>query len=142
MYSDRARDEETLRILYSDFYSKPTSSSMEQVARSILAPDWRGYGGNLGAGVTLDQMIAIYRRFGVAVPDLRVTPLAILHEGGQFVVRSRLSGSPTAEFLGVAPTGKGFSILSIDIHAFEDGRIIETYHIEDWFSAVRQLQPE
>ncbi len=139
-YSDRVRDEETLRILYSEFYSKPASDSMEVVARSIMAPDWRGYGDSSGYGMTLDQMIATYREFGAAAPDLRVAPLAILHESGQFVVRSRLEATPAADFLGVAPSGRGFAILTIDIHAFENGRIVETYHVEDWAGAIRQLR--
>jgi len=54
-----------------------------------------------------------------------------------FVVRGRASGTPQGPLFGV--DGKGFDIMSIDIHRVQDGRIVESYHVEDWAGALRQL---
>jgi len=40
---------------------------------------------------------------------------------------------------GVDGKGKGFDILTIDIHTLEGGKIIRSYHVEDWAGALRQL---
>jgi hypothetical protein len=29
--------------------------------------------------------------------------------------------------------------MSIDVHTIRDGRIVRSYHVEDWMGAVRQL---
>ena len=31
------------------------------------------------------------------------------------------------------------TIRAIDIHEFKDGKIVRTWHCEDWFSGLRQL---
>jgi hypothetical protein len=30
--------------------------------------------------------------------------------------------------------------MSIDVHTVEGGRIVRTYHVEDWAGAIRQLR--
>jgi hypothetical protein len=38
-----------------------------------------------------------------------------------------------------ATPGKSFSIMSIDVHTIEGGKMVHSYHIEDWIGATRQL---
>jgi predicted ester cyclase len=54
-------------------------------------------------------------------------------------VRGEATGTPAGEFMGAAPTGKSFKMMSIDVHTLEGGKMVRTYHIEDWLGAVRQL---
>ena len=54
-------------------------------------------------------------------------------------MRGEASGTPVAPLYDVQPTGKGFKIMSIDIHTIEGGRIVRTYHLEDWAGAMRQV---
>lgn len=51
---------------------------------------------------------------------------------GRVVVRGHASGTPVGELFGVPPSGRRFEILSLDVHTVEDGRIVRTWHIEDW----------
>jgi len=41
--------------------------------------------------------------------------------------------------MGAAHSGKSFKLMSIDVHTLEGGKMVRTYHIEDWLGAVRQL---
>ena len=41
---------------------------------------------------------------------------------------------------GIDGEGKSFDILTIDIHTIEEGKIVRTYHVEDWTGALRQLK--
>ena len=60
-------------------------------------------------------------------------------DGDTFVVRSRATGTPVAPFFGVDGQGRSFDIMTIDIHELEDGKIVRTYHVEDWAGALQQL---
>ena len=53
-------------------------------------------------------------------------------------MRGEASVTPVALY-DVQPTGKGFKIMSIDIHTIEGGKIVCSYHIEDWIGAMRQV---
>ena len=59
--------------------------------------------------------------------------------GNEVIVRGEASGTPVAPLYDVEPTGKGFKIMSIDIHTIEGGKIVRSYHIEDWAGAMRQV---
>jgi len=41
--------------------------------------------------------------------------------------------------MGAPHTGKSFKLMSIDVHTLEGGKMVRSYHIEDWLGAVRQL---
>ena len=63
-----------------------------------------------------------------------------MHESGAFVtVHSRATGTPVAPFFGVDGEGRSFDIRTTDIHKIADGKIVRSYHGEDWASALRQL---
>ena len=57
-------------------------------------------------------------------------------------MRNQGFGTPARPFMGVAPTGHSFDIMLIDIHTVRDGRIVRSYHVEDWAGAVRQLRAQ
>lgn len=48
-------------------------------------------------------------------------------------------GTPVAPLFGVNGEGRGFDILTIDIHELEDGVIVRTYRVEDSAGAIQQL---
>ena len=54
-------------------------------------------------------------------------------------VRGEATGTPSAEFMGTPHSGKSFRVMSIDVHTIEGGKIVHSYHIEDWIGATRQL---
>ena len=80
-----------------------------------------------------------------ALPDLAHVQEAVVVEptpdgGALAAVRSRLAGTHRGAFLGVAPTGRPVAIRTMDMHRVgPDGRIAETWHLEDFFGLFRQL---
>lgn len=137
-----ADDRATVTKLYTDFFSMPTSTALPDVAAEVLAPDWKSYGDYSGHANTPEGLIKLFAGIGASVPDLKLEVVEILQDGNRFVVRSRMTGTPVGEFFGMAPTGKSFTIMAIDIHTIVDGKIAESYHIEDWAGAMRQLAAE
>ncbi len=135
-----ADDLDVVKSFYADLLTTPADATGDMV-RSVVSEDWvsiptpRGGPGAEGLAKTLAG-------FGGVIPDLQWTPQEILQDGNRYIVRSIATGTPAVAFLGVEPTGKSFEIMSIDIHTVEDGKIVQSYHVEEWLSAKYQLQAE
>lgn len=76
--------------------------------------------------------------FFTAFPDLHVTNEQIVAQGNLVVVRSTLSGTQRGEFSGMAPSGKPFSIMVMDMHELHNGKITRTWHVESWLGMMFQ----
>lgn len=63
----------------------------------------------------------------------------MLVDGDRVIVRGEATGTPAGPFFGVPHGGKSFRIMSIDIHTVKDGKLVTSYHVEDWATAMRQL---
>ena len=71
--------------------------------------------------------------------DLKVTIQETLQDGNKIIVRSEISGTQKAPFMGVLPKNQKLLIQAIDIHEFKDGKIVRTWHSEDWMTGLHQL---
>ena len=74
-----------------------------------------------------------------SVPDLKWQIKDVLVSGNEVTVRGEATGSPSGEFFGAPHTGKSFKVMSIDVHTLQNGKMVRSWHIEDWMGAVRQL---
>lgn len=72
-------------------------------------------------------------------PDLTISVNEIVIEGDLAVARSTLSATHAGPMFGVPATGIRFEIMTMDMHRFEGDRIAETWHVEDWLSALGQI---
>jgi predicted ester cyclase len=64
----------------------------------------------------------------------------ILEDGNKVVVRSEISGTQKGAFLGFPSRNRKLVIQAIDIHELKDGKIIRTWHSEDWMTGFHQLE--
>jgi predicted ester cyclase len=108
------------------------------VLRQATAPDWVSCGANDVCGAR-EQVIAAIAGRHKAIPDLKWEIKEVLVSGNRVTVRGEATGTPAGEFMGVPHGGKSFKLMSIDVHTVEGGKIVRSYHIEDWLGAVRQL---
>jgi len=72
-------------------------------------------------------------------PDLKLTIEDILQDGNKVVVRARMAGTQKQPFMSFPSKNRKMDIQVVDIHEFKDGKIIRTWHTEDWMSGLRQL---
>ena len=108
------------------------------VLRQATAQDWVSCGANDVCGAR-DQVIAAIAGRHKAIPDLKWEIKEVLVAGNRVTVRGEATGTPAGEFMGVPHGGKSFKLMSIDVHTIEGGKIVRSYHVEDWLGAVRQL---
>lgn len=74
-----------------------------------------------------------------AFPDLAVTIEEILQEGNKVIVRSAITGTQRETFMGFPAKNRTMTIQAIDIHEFTGGKIVRTWHTEDWLTGLHQL---
>jgi steroid delta-isomerase-like uncharacterized protein len=74
-----------------------------------------------------------------AFPDFAIKVDDVLQDGDKVVVRSTISATLRGPFLGFPPTGRSMKIQAVDIHEFKNGKIIRTWHTEDWMTGLREL---
>ena len=136
-----AEDVDVVERFYSDLLTTPADVTMNDVT-SVVADDWISTPTPRG-GLGAEGMFKTLQGFGAIIPDLTWEPQEILQDGNTYIVRGRATGTPVAPFFGIdPPTGKSFDIMSIDIHTVEDGKIVKSYHIEEWAQAIQQLTAE
>jgi predicted ester cyclase len=132
---------EAARASVAPFYKALNAASAKDSAdliRQVTAPEWVSCRSN-DACNSRDEVIAGVGARQRSVPDLKWEIKEVLVSGNQVTVRGEATGTPSGEFFGAAPTGKSFKIMSIDVHTIEGGKMVRSYHIEDWIGAVRQL---
>lgn len=63
----------------------------------------------------------------------------VVAEGNKVAVRMTITGIHRGRFLGVNATGHTIRIQAIDIHQIQNGKIVRTWHVEDWATALSQM---
>ena len=133
-----ADDKATMQKFY-DFLSNPGSKTHAAAFKASVTDDWQSIGNYSGKNKSRAKFLAQVGGFGKLIPDLNWAVEDMIQEGGKVVVRGRATGTPKGPLFGVDGKGKKFDILTIDIHTIKDGKIVKTYHVEDWAGALRQL---
>lgn len=132
------------RGLIESFYAKVLtaggSADPAGEAERILAPEWRSIGNYSGQDKDRATFLKQVGGFFALMPDLTWKIEEIISSGDRHVVRSRAKGTPKGPFMGMETNGKGFEIMTIDIHTVQGGKVIRTHHVEDWAGAMGQLR--
>ena len=122
------------RAFYDPFRTGDTSTYA-----TILADDWMDIpladGQEQGPAGMPDQIAG----FRYVMPDYTVTHEDIIVAGDRAVVRNTVSGTHQGAFLGIEPTGRRIEMRTIDIHQIRDGKIVTTWHLEDFAGLMAQL---
>jgi predicted ester cyclase len=133
-----ADNADTVQTFY-DLLSNPGSETHAAAFVNATAETWKSVGDYSGSNKSRDAFLGQVGGFARLLPDLN-WEIQELHESGDFItVRSRATGTPVAPFFGVDGQGRNFDIMTIDIHELANGKIVRSYHVEDWAGALQQL---
>jgi len=139
MNSAIADEKATVQSFY-DFLSNPASEEHTAAFMAGTAQSWQSIGDYSGKNKNRDEFVGqVSGFFAKLMPDLKWEVQEMIQAGDKVVVRSRATGTPNGPLFGVDGAGKSFDILTIDIHTLEDGKIVSSYHLEDWSGALQQL---
>jgi steroid delta-isomerase-like uncharacterized protein len=132
--TDTADIVDVVRAFYEPFRTGDTSAF-----REILAPDWIDVPLAPGQDQGPSGMAGQIRAFRHAMPDYNVVHEDLIAHGDRVAVRNTVSGTHQGAFMGFQPTGKHIEMRTMDIHQVRDGRIIVTWHLEDFAGLMAQL---
>ena len=104
-----------------------------------MADNWVSIGDYSGKTKSPGAFVSQIGGFGNLIPDMNWEMIEVIETGDKVIVRGRATGTPQGPMFGIDGQGRGFDIMSIDIHTIKDGKIVDTHHVEDWASALRQL---
>ena len=80
-----------------------------------------------------------HQGFLASFPDTQTTTEDLIAEGDKVVERYTARGTHKGDFMGAPPTGKKFSIESIVIFRFANGKIVEMWGLNDGQALMMQL---
>nr|WP_299171914.1 ester cyclase [uncultured Allomuricauda sp.] len=130
---------EALNAFYEKALTVNAETTPDAILNTILADSFVSKGSI--ENKSKEQLTGQLGFFWKLIPDLQWTPQEVINEGNKYVVRSLASGTPKGDFMGLPTDGtKSFSIMTIDVHTVIDGKVMEVYHLEDWGTAMKQLQ--
>lgn len=133
-----ADNKETVTVFY-DLLSNPSDATQVAAFQDATSDAWESIGNYSGDNKSREAFLGQIGGFAQLMPDLDWAVQAMHQDGDTVVVRSRATGTPVAPFFGVDGEGRSFDVMAIDIHELEDGKIVRTYHVEDWATALQQL---
>lgn len=85
-------------------------------------------------------VMAFFRMYIAAFPDLRMSAEDVIASGDKVVARARATGTHRGEFMGMPPTGKHVDVQLIDIIRFgDDGLAHEHWGVFDSMAMMQQL---
>jgi predicted ester cyclase len=122
-----------------DALNQPAQKDVSALLAQATLPNYRSYHTNEEYR-SRDQLADVFKSIGASVPDLRWTVQDIQVFRDQIVVRGEATGTPTAEFWGAKPTGKGFKTMAIDVFTVRNGKLASAYHVENWMTALEQMR--
>lgn len=90
-------------------------------------------------GIGKEALKAAVERVSGALSEVRMTIDDIIAEGDRVAVRLTSHAVPTGTFMGLAPSGKGYTIGEIHIFRIEDGKVAEHWHQADFLGMMQEL---
>lgn len=130
---------EIVQPFYTQCLTVNAETNVAEKMGQILADNFQSKGSTEAKSKA--QLIGQIQFFWQLIPDLKWDIQEMIEEGNQVVVRSLASGTPKGNFMGVPTDGtKSFKTMTIDIHTVQNGQVVEVHHLEDWATAIKQLQ--
>lgn len=106
----------------------------------VVADDFVDHEELPGLAPAKDGVLAFFRMYIAAFPDLRMDAEDVLPSGDKVVARVRATGTHQGEFMGMPATGKAIDVQLIDIIRFgDDGLAHEHWGVFDTMTMMQQL---
>jgi steroid delta-isomerase-like uncharacterized protein len=122
-------------VLWYEAFDKQKPALIDQ----ILSEQWEDIPAAPGQQPGREFAKKIVAELWATFPDFSIKIKDVIAEGNKVVVRSEISGTQKAPFMGFPVTNRRLIIQAIDIHEFKNGKIVRSWHVEDWMSGLRQL---
>jgi steroid delta-isomerase-like uncharacterized protein len=131
---ERHTDTKNVTLWYEAFNTKDPA-----LLDRILSEHWVDIPAAPGQPPGRDGAKPLLAQLTTTSPDFKVTIEEILQDGHKVIVRSTITGTQREPFMGFPAKHRKMTIQAVDIHEFQDGKIVRTWHTEDWLTGLQQL---
>jgi steroid delta-isomerase-like uncharacterized protein len=131
---DRNTHKKNVTLWYEAFTKKDPA-----LLDRILSENWIDIPAAPGQPAGPDGAKPLLAQLTTTFPDLKMTIKDILQDGDKVIVRAEMAGTQREPFMGFPTKNRKMNIQVVDIHEFKDGKIVRTWHTEDWMTGLRQL---
>eukprot|EP00441_Pelagodinium_beii_P035250 CAMPEP_0197632822 /NCGR_PEP_ID=MMETSP1338-20131121/9384_1 /TAXON_ID=43686 ORGANISM="Pelagodinium beii, Strain RCC1491" /NCGR_SAMPLE_ID=MMETSP1338 /ASSEMBLY_ACC=CAM_ASM_000754 /LENGTH=359 /DNA_ID=CAMNT_0043204393 /DNA_START=61 /DNA_END=1136 /DNA_ORIENTATION=+ len=135
-----------LQYVYGKGFAGKPDYEPEKAAKECYHADYNSHANIMEpgkAGPGPNGIANLIKGFVAPVPDIKWTVEEVYYckmpIGEKYVLVSTCCGTPKEAFLNIPPTGKGFNFMAIDIHHVIDGKVKESWHIEELAPAIGQM---
>ena len=126
---------ERIRLFYETFNTHDAN-----LLDQVIAEDWVNIPANPGQGPGREGFKQMIPGIAATFADSKMTIEDIVQEGNKIVVRSTYTATQVGPFAGFPAKNRPFTIMTIDIHEFNDAGMVQTtWHLEDWFGGLFQM---
>ncbi len=115
------------------------NSKNKALLDGVLSPDWIDLPPAPGQGPGLAGMKGAMDHYYASFPDFSATNEEFIVSGNKVVVRSTIRATHSGEFASIKASGKAVQIMAIDIHQLCAGKIVKTWHVEDWLTGLFEM---
>ena len=102
----------------------------------LIAPDYVDHTNPIGSPKDVKQF---YTMLFKGFPDFCRTIENITAEEDKVWIRTTATGTHTGEFRGLIPTGKKITVRSASIFRIANGKIVESWSVNDFLDFYKQL---
>ena len=131
------QNKETVLRLYEDIDSQKFEEALE-----AFAPDAQMYGSGEYEPINPQEFRPIFPMWFSAFPDYTHHIHDVVAQGNRVVARIMYTGTHEGDFFGAPATGEPIEYLGIHLHIVEDGKIVESWVLEDMLYLWQQLGME
>jgi len=128
--------------LVKPFYDFLGGEGSPEGFKPVYHEDWKSFYDNTESRDMEETIGFVSGPLAEMVPDLKWKIIAVyVTSDDQIIVRGEATGTPVGDNFMGSPIegGKEFKFMSIDIHELKDGKIYQTFHVEDWLNAIEQV---
>jgi predicted ester cyclase len=109
------------------------------VADELFSPNFVNHSPEQGVTADLGGLKQYISMMHAAFSDFSATIEDMIAENDKVVVRMRVRGVHTGDFMGIAPTQKKIDTTTISIVRIDNGKIVERWNVTDRLEIARQL---
>ena len=106
---------------------------------AIVAKDVISHNALTGLPPGLEGGKMAHQAFLASAPDLKTRTDHMVAEGDMVVEWYTATGTNTGSFMGMPPTGKPWEITSVVLYRIANGKIVETWGLNDQLGLMQQL---
>lgn len=129
---------EDKRTLVARFYDGINAGDLG-VIDELIADDFVEHEEFPGISQDKDGVRQFFTIFRTAFPDLHMEAHDVLIDGDLACVRSTMSGTQDADFMGIPPSGKRFEATAFDLVRFRDAQVTDHWGVMDALKVMQQL---